>query len=164
MASNKTGKYLKYAVGEIVLVVIGILIALQINNWNQSKILKIEEVKSLESLHSEFLENLQKFDDIHALQLIRNDAINQILFSDISNYSLSSLDSLYLKANFNPSTPKANIGFKIRSPRIITINEACIANSVTIIAGNSKAPRIHLFRWANSAYRDFSGLDSLSTS
>jgi hypothetical protein len=32
---NKTGKYLKYAIGEIVLVVIGILIALQINTWNQ---------------------------------------------------------------------------------------------------------------------------------
>jgi hypothetical protein len=32
---NKTGKYLKYAIGEIVLVVIGILIALQINNWNE---------------------------------------------------------------------------------------------------------------------------------
>ena len=34
---NKTGKYLKYAIGEIVLVVIGILIALQINNWNEDK-------------------------------------------------------------------------------------------------------------------------------
>jgi hypothetical protein len=32
---NKTGKYFKYAIGEIVLVVIGILIALQINNWNE---------------------------------------------------------------------------------------------------------------------------------
>ena len=32
---NKTSKYLKYAIGEIVLVVIGILIALQINNWNE---------------------------------------------------------------------------------------------------------------------------------
>ena len=31
---NNTSKYLKYAIGEIVLVVIGILIALQINNWN----------------------------------------------------------------------------------------------------------------------------------
>ena len=31
---NKTGKYFKYAIGEIVLVVIGILIALQLNNWN----------------------------------------------------------------------------------------------------------------------------------
>ena len=35
MEKNKTGKYLKYAFGEIVLVVIGILIALQINNWNE---------------------------------------------------------------------------------------------------------------------------------
>ena len=34
MKKNKTGKYIKYAIGEIILVVIGILIALQINNWN----------------------------------------------------------------------------------------------------------------------------------
>ncbi len=37
MEKNKTGKYLKYAIGEIVLVVIGILIALQINNWNENQ-------------------------------------------------------------------------------------------------------------------------------
>ncbi|MCK0179062.1 DUF6090 family protein [Flavobacteriaceae bacterium S0862] len=37
MEKNKTGKYLKYAIGEIVLVVIGILIALSINNWNEDK-------------------------------------------------------------------------------------------------------------------------------
>ncbi len=37
MEKNKTGKYLKYAIGEIILVVIGILIALQINNWNEKK-------------------------------------------------------------------------------------------------------------------------------
>ncbi|MEM5563868.1 DUF6090 family protein [Psychroserpens sp. AS72] len=34
---NKTGKYLKYAIGEIVLVVIGILIALSISNWNEKR-------------------------------------------------------------------------------------------------------------------------------
>lgn len=34
---NKTSKYLKYAIGEIILVVIGILIALQINNWNERR-------------------------------------------------------------------------------------------------------------------------------
>jgi hypothetical protein len=37
MSENKTGKYFKYAVGEIVLVVIGILIALSINNWNENR-------------------------------------------------------------------------------------------------------------------------------
>ncbi|MDB9961163.1 DUF6090 family protein [Oceanihabitans sp.] len=40
---NKTGKYFKYAIGEIVLVVIGILIALQINNWNENRKNKIAE-------------------------------------------------------------------------------------------------------------------------
>jgi len=34
---NKTGKYITYAIGEIILVIIGILIALQINNWNESQ-------------------------------------------------------------------------------------------------------------------------------
>jgi hypothetical protein len=38
MEKNKTGKYFKYAIGEIVLVVIGILIALQVSNWNQLRI------------------------------------------------------------------------------------------------------------------------------
>jgi len=37
MERNNTGKYLKYAIGEIILVVIGILIALSINNWNGLK-------------------------------------------------------------------------------------------------------------------------------
>ncbi|MBN4070509.1 hypothetical protein JYT76_02395 [Olleya sp. AH-315-F22] len=37
MGENKTGKYLKYAIGEIILVVFGILIALQINNWNENR-------------------------------------------------------------------------------------------------------------------------------
>jgi uncharacterized membrane protein YgaE (UPF0421/DUF939 family) len=37
MAENKFSKYLMYAIGEIVLVVIGILIALTINNWNENR-------------------------------------------------------------------------------------------------------------------------------
>jgi hypothetical protein len=36
LSEGKTGKYFKYAIGEIILVVIGILIALQINTWNQN--------------------------------------------------------------------------------------------------------------------------------
>ncbi len=42
-AGSKTGKYLKYAIGEIILVVFGILIALQINNWNENR--KKEKLK-----------------------------------------------------------------------------------------------------------------------
>ena len=48
---NKTGKYFKYAIGEIILVVIGILIALSINNWN-------EKIKNRE-FEKEILEQIQ---------------------------------------------------------------------------------------------------------
>ncbi|MDT0558333.1 DUF6090 family protein [Ichthyenterobacterium sp. W332] len=37
MSENKTGKYLKYAIGEIILVMVGILLALQVNNWNEGR-------------------------------------------------------------------------------------------------------------------------------
>lgn len=37
LSEGKTRKYLKYALGEIVLVMIGILLALQVNNWNQNR-------------------------------------------------------------------------------------------------------------------------------
>ncbi len=58
MSENKTGKYFKYAIGEIILVVIGILIALQINNWNESNKAQKIEVTYLESLKTEFAANL----------------------------------------------------------------------------------------------------------
>jgi len=57
MEKNKTGKYLKYAIGEIVLVVIGILIALQINNWNENQKQNKIEISTLKALVSEFTEN-----------------------------------------------------------------------------------------------------------
>jgi hypothetical protein len=51
---RKTSKYFKYALGEIVLVVIGILIALQINNWNEDRKDNSEEQKILINLNTEF--------------------------------------------------------------------------------------------------------------
>jgi hypothetical protein len=62
---NKTGKYLKYAIGEIILVVIGILIALQINNWNQERI----QANELDGLMKSISSAMQS--DIKYLKLIR---------------------------------------------------------------------------------------------
>ena len=53
---NKTGKYFKYAIGEIILVVIGILIALSINNWNTKENERELEIKYLNQIKSS-LEN-----------------------------------------------------------------------------------------------------------
>ena len=54
---NKTGKYFKYAIGEILLVMIGILLALQVSNWNQNRINSQKESLLLKELHEEFSNN-----------------------------------------------------------------------------------------------------------
>ncbi|MFL0353979.1 DUF6090 family protein [Xanthomarina sp. GH4-25] len=56
MEQNKTGKYVKYAIGEIILVVIGILIALQINNWNEAR--KSEDIRN--NYYKQVLQDLAK--------------------------------------------------------------------------------------------------------
>ena len=62
---NKPLKYMRYAIGEIVLVVIGILIALQINNWNENRI----QTKELEGLKKSISSAIRS--DIKYLNLIR---------------------------------------------------------------------------------------------
>ena len=57
LTEGKTGKYFKYAIGEIVLVVIGILIALQINNWNEQRKENSNEQAILKRLEKEFISN-----------------------------------------------------------------------------------------------------------
>lgn len=76
IGKNKTGKYLKYAIGEIVLIVIGILIALQINNWNENK--KSDRV--LKNYYSQILQELEK-DTTYIHQRIK------ILDSNILNHN-----------------------------------------------------------------------------
>ena len=56
METGKTGKYFKYAIGEIILVVIGILIALQINNWNESNKEKQVEQMYLKNILSDLID------------------------------------------------------------------------------------------------------------
>ena len=73
LMENKTGKYLKYAIGEIVLVVIGILIALSINNWNQKRINSISESLLLKEINTEFKFNKKELEStIRTYTLVRN--------------------------------------------------------------------------------------------
>ena len=66
LSENMKSKYLKYAIGEIALVVIGILIALQINNWNENR--KDEKAlhEYLVKIKSHTLEDLQQLEEIIA--------------------------------------------------------------------------------------------------
>ncbi len=90
MGKNKFSKYLLYAVGEIILVVIGILLALQINSWNQQRIEDNKEVELLIGLKDEFQYNLTVLDEsmvvnkkvtqscVKLTRLIRSDSIYKV--------------------------------------------------------------------------------------
>jgi len=78
---NRTANYLKYAIGEIVLVVIGILIALSINTWNEKRLLKKKEIILVTQL----------LEDAKADSIFFNSRV-QLFKSQISSYNyLSSL-------------------------------------------------------------------------
>ena len=87
MEKNKTGKYLKYAIGEILLVVIGILIALQINNWNDANNLTQKEHMLLAEMRS----NLE--DDLKGLQWDINKNEGLLLANEVVLKSLE--DGVY---------------------------------------------------------------------
>ncbi len=72
MEKNKTGKYIKYAIGEIILVVIGILIALGLNNWNEDR----KSVRTSKILLKEIVEDLKT--DTIAFNAAYNSVLEQL--------------------------------------------------------------------------------------
>ncbi len=101
LTENKLSSYLLYAIGEIVLVVIGIFIALQLNNWNTNRLSKNEELQVLESLHQEFSQNLGVFDSIYKKHLERKESIEILMSTEIQDLSLDSLNVLTGKSHNN---------------------------------------------------------------
>ena len=104
MEKNKIGKYLKYAVGEIILVVIGILIALQINNWNENRKSKIMAnelyTNLLTSLEQDSIEVQRTIDLLtKSLETQRKLILSKGVYDVItSNNSLDLLQSKKIKA------------------------------------------------------------------
>lgn len=105
MEKNKTGKYLKYALGEILLVVIGIFIALQLNNWNTERIQHIESRELAKRLLLETNQNRVLLKSEIDNQNERLDALLQFLKMTGNNYeehSIEKTDSLIYQIISSP--------------------------------------------------------------
>ncbi len=107
MEKNKTGKpalpagkYFKYAIGEIILVVIGILIALSINNWNENRKLKVTEKAVITSLIEDLKIDNNHFEEekIHLEQQLK---LVDELITDPTNSKLAQTDLHYLRYGVN---------------------------------------------------------------
>jgi hypothetical protein len=98
METGKTGKYFKYAIGEIVLVMIGILLALQVNNWNEYRKERITEQKLYQTIISSLENDLADANDkisiveesINAQEIFIVNSFDEIK----SKFNLTQIESL----------------------------------------------------------------------
>ena len=134
---NKPIKYARYAFGEIVLVMVGILLALQINNWNENRKNNIIEQGTLLSLKSDLESALVQLDvKLEQNRDFRN--LDSILL-DVVHYkkdiSTDSLETLALSHIFSP-------GF---DPELGTLNEILSTGKMEII--QNRTLRKHISTW-----------------
>ena len=90
---NKTVKYFKYAIGEIILVVIGILIALQINNWNENRKAQNSKTQYCEQLLEEIELDIKGIND--QLERLEGDIKSYNSYVAIYETSNVSIDTIY---------------------------------------------------------------------
>ena len=137
METGKTGKYFKYAIGEILLVMIGILLALQVNNWNENRKNSTIEQNTLMSLKSDLESALIQLDTkINQNESFR--AADSILL-DIMHFkkhvAIDSIENLILSHIFSP-------GF---DPELGTLNEILSTGKMEVI--KNRTLRKHISTW-----------------
>jgi len=110
LTDNKFSKYLLYAVGEILLVVIGILIALQVDNWNEARLARQNELVVAQDIYLELLENREYLDETLKMWKQRKEYIRVLsdtLVSENLNITQKVFDSLLSGSlsfgNFSPN-------------------------------------------------------------
>lgn len=91
--NNMNSKYLRYAVGEIVLVVLGILIALQINNWNEKRKGEAKTKAILSQIIDELKLDVEVLQSVNKAYLQKDSLITVFKNSDFSQPLPSNLDS-----------------------------------------------------------------------
>jgi len=109
LTENKFSKYLIYAIGEIILVVIGIMIALQINNSNNKRIEKDREIKYLINIKLDLLKDIESLEyniDFRQKKTLGiENLINQINgqpIKDLNETTFNVINTLY-QERFQPS-------------------------------------------------------------
>ncbi len=126
IVENRFSKYLIYALGEIVLVVIGILIALQINNWNENRKDLARAHHVLTNLSEEIRQDSIYFNNVYNAEkdIFLNAA--EVLFNlHSSKFNSKEIDSLvgtsFRHACFTPAIKSLNSAFNVMLPDIQTI-------------------------------------------
>jgi hypothetical protein len=135
MEKNKTGKYFKYAIGEITLVVIGILIALSLNNWKETRQETLQEVKILRQLSADLIDNQAEVETILSevkTRLRSSDSI--ILFINEKRKLDDSLVKYFTRIRYTSFFNSANTAYKyIQSEGMNIVSNDSLRTDLTMM-------------------------------
>ena len=133
LEKGKTTRYFKYAIGEIILVVIGILIALQINNWNEAKKEQHYANTILKEMHSNLFTDLEIFDFVIPRVEKRKkaiDTVKQILYHYPKTKSLQGIEN-YWNLNRQFQVSVNNGGYEsLKSKGIEIVKNDSLRNAI----------------------------------
>lgn len=135
IAKNKTTRYLLYAIGEIALVVIGILIALQVNTWNEDRQRDELETKILQEIHSNLVLDLAELQsDADFMDLINEACMaiqNYLETNETASDSLfTTLTVLRITPHFDPV--KSGYGL-LQSKGVEVISNDSLRNKISVL-------------------------------
>ncbi|MBO6792369.1 MAG: hypothetical protein JJ895_00570 [Balneolaceae bacterium] len=156
LSDNKITKYLIYAMGEIVLVVIGILIALQINNWNNEVEKRSEEQLIIQNLHIEFEKNkigLQSYIEHHEQLLEATTQIMDLIGAPNEELDRYNLDSLIA----------SSLDYIEFNPRQSVISDLNSSGRLNLISSDSL--RLLIYEWSvliEGAHEGYDTLDEIN--
>ena len=141
LTNNKVTTYLLYAIGEIFLVVVGILIAVQIDDWNANRINQSKERAILKNLQHEFTKNLSSLDSVKAHHQSIQRSIAKVMdligepASELEQYNLDSL--LYLTLDYTEYIPSESV-----------VSELIASGKMDLISSDTL--RMLLFDWVSA--------------
>jgi len=129
LKENRLTRYLVYAVGEILLVMIGILLAVQVNNWNSARIERHKEIKYLRALKHDLQVDLVNLKEMIDLRRKKTNTAIALLTTPppIDTRGIQALDSMV----------KVVFGWKDYHPRTNTLKELTNSGDLSLIRSDS---------------------------
>jgi hypothetical protein len=132
LTENKLAKYFIYAFGEVLIVIIGILIAIQINGWNNDRIQAKKEVAYIEEIRKSLISDLERIEFILDFNHIKDSCINrsmELFGTKMSNGERAS--------EFISLTMESTTFYEIFRSNSVAFNNMISAETIEIISNDS---------------------------
>ncbi|MBO3118023.1 hypothetical protein J4050_14795 [Winogradskyella sp. DF17] len=139
METGKTGKYFKYAIGEIILVMIGILLALQVNDWNTKRLLKSKEQVYLKQIRISLNNDLESIKEVKEFNAEKASYID----STFIVLEQSSNPEKYVPLIINYMSVMAE--FNVFEPNTIAFENMIAAENIDLITNMDLRKKLSLY-------------------